>query len=276
MARPVVYSDDDLVAELRRVAAQYPGKPVTATLVKSNSDVGASTFRRRFGDWRSALAAAGLEGRYTGTSVTAKMRVQRSRRLSDEEILIEMRRLADANGRVTLRVVGTSPLISRRVVQTRFGSWAAAVAAATDVDVRQGEDTLSPTPAIEPADRITYAEAKLITGRSDSYLLAQARTGHLTRMRGASISNFQTWLSRRECEHLALAQYRRHHRPPYWVTMTEAAELLGIGKESAYRARNRGHFPTFQAGNGDLLMRRIDINALLVVGWPATPESSTE
>lgn len=57
---------------------------------------------------------------------------------------------------------------------------------------------------IEPADRVSYAEALLITGRSGGYLRQQVERGVLTRVGGGRGESSATWLSRSECEALAL------------------------------------------------------------------------
>lgn len=56
---------------------------------------------------------------------------------------------------------------------------------------------------IDPGDRVTYAEAEAITGRSHRYLARQAQLGNLSREGGERTNPFTTWLSRAECEALA-------------------------------------------------------------------------
>ena len=69
-----VYSDEQLVAELRRVGDLQAVGALTIGDFASRSTVSVDTLRRRFGGWRQALAAAGLEHRYSGRRVTPKMR----------------------------------------------------------------------------------------------------------------------------------------------------------------------------------------------------------
>lgn len=71
---------------------------------------------------------------------------------------------------------------------------------------------------IADEDRVTYAEAQLITGRSRSYLAQQARAVRLRRDGGTAQEPFSTWLSRAECEELGLARYRRSMAGGYWRT----------------------------------------------------------
>lgn len=119
---------------------------------------------------------------------------------------------------------------------------------------------------IDPDDRITYAEAIEITGRSRRYLNQQAAAGALSRVGGTRSDVFKTWLSRRECEQLALNGYRRGHATDYWLTMTEAAKMLGIARQNAHQARTVGRLPAQRTHNGDWLVRRDDVLALLIAG----------
>ena len=60
------------------------------------------TLLRRFGPWRAVLARAGHADRYSGRTVSPKMRSQRSRTLTDAEIIAELQRVAAAAGTTTL------------------------------------------------------------------------------------------------------------------------------------------------------------------------------
>lgn len=85
---------------------------------------------RRFGGWRPALAAAGIEDRYAGRVVSDKMRAQAARSLKEEDLLEEIRRVADALGTrvLTMEALGrNSEFINAEVVKDRFGSWRAAL-----------------------------------------------------------------------------------------------------------------------------------------------------
>lgn len=69
---------------------------------------------------------------------------------------------------------------------------------------------------IHPEDRVTYAEAKDITGPSHSYLARVARRGHSTRVGGGPRDIYTTGSSRTEVEAMALALYRRGRQTAYW------------------------------------------------------------
>ena len=113
--------------------------------------------------------------------------------------------------------------------------------------------------AIDPGDRVSYAEAVAITGRSARYLRQAAQRGLLTRMGGQPSDAFTTWLSRAECEELALQLYRRGHAGDYWLTMTQAAAALGIARQNAHQARDTGRLPARRTAMGDWLVRRADL-----------------
>jgi hypothetical protein len=112
-------SEADLVGELDRMAT---AKGATPTFHEMETDGAYSprTYVDRFGSWTDALDAAGLEPRESG-------------RVSDADLLTELRRLRDA--------LGTEPVAddvrergeySLATYQRRFGSWSDAKDAAFD------------------------------------------------------------------------------------------------------------------------------------------------
>jgi len=54
------YSDENLLAELRRIAAELNGKRLTIEKFNELSRVNYTTLRRRFGSWKNALDLAGI------------------------------------------------------------------------------------------------------------------------------------------------------------------------------------------------------------------------
>ena len=126
------YDDDSLIEEIRRVAALIPDSGLTRNAFDKLSRTSSSTIVHRFGGWRSALDRAGLAGRYSGRPVTDKMRKQHGRTLTADEIVAELRRLADGKGgqSITMHDLRRSHLLSERVVVNRFGTWRAALEAA--------------------------------------------------------------------------------------------------------------------------------------------------
>jgi hypothetical protein len=72
------YSDSALLDEIRRVASQHVGVSLsTDAFDQASSRVSASTIKRRFGGWQSALEKAGVAHLYGGRTVSGKMRRQR-------------------------------------------------------------------------------------------------------------------------------------------------------------------------------------------------------
>lgn len=130
----------------------------------------------------------------------------------------------------------------------RYGMTSEAVRAYADATCPQGMTS------IPSEDRVTYAEAREITGRSHGYLAKLAREGRLTREGGTPQDVRATWLSRSEVEALALREYHPGRTPAYWLTTAQAAKVLGVTSETV---RNR--LPTHRAGRRTLLVRRDDV-----------------
>lgn len=130
--RLVSYDDDSLLAELRRVADLVPGRSFSRTEFDKLSRTSSSTIVRRLGGWQEALQRAGLGDRYSGKPVTEKMRQQRGKTLTKDEIVAALRRVAAKVGTdvITVEHLKRSDLLSQRAVVSRFGTWRAAVEAA--------------------------------------------------------------------------------------------------------------------------------------------------
>lgn len=123
------YSDEELIREIQRVAGLLNIKPLTGVAFEKESKVSRSTINKRFGGWENALQAAGLEDLYSGQTVTQSMRIQKNRGITDDELLEEMRRVADVVGRKDISsgdVKEHSP-VDRNIFSKRFGSWKKAV-----------------------------------------------------------------------------------------------------------------------------------------------------
>ena len=118
------YTDAELIAEVRPVASLLPEGPLTTLRFRTKASLSTSTLLRRFGSWRHALEAAGLADRYSGRAVSAKMRQQRARTLSDDELTTELRQVTARTGRLSVTVADlrTHSTLSERVYIARFGS----------------------------------------------------------------------------------------------------------------------------------------------------------
>ncbi len=121
------YTDEALLAELRRVAAQLPGgKHLTKTTYEDLSPrVAYTTVRRRFGGWKTALEAAGICHLYIGQPVSIKMREQPAKRMSNDELIAELRRFDTLCGKGWLSSddFNTHSITSKAAVRIRFGSF---------------------------------------------------------------------------------------------------------------------------------------------------------
>lgn len=127
------YNDESMLAELRRVAGlMAPRQALTIARFNEYAKVDASSVRRRFGGWGNALSAAGLSHLYSGRTISSKMRSQDARRMRDDEIIGELRRVASEIGSETLTQAQFDARceISASAVRRRFGSWAKGLAAA--------------------------------------------------------------------------------------------------------------------------------------------------
>ncbi len=125
------YSDDALLAELRRVANIVGKGKLTVADFSRHSKAGVTTFRRRFGSWRAALHAAGLSHLYNAIPPVTKSPTL-SRTMSNGQVLDEMRRVAHIVGRTD---IGGEDLrqhasVGLDTIRNRFGSLKAALRAA--------------------------------------------------------------------------------------------------------------------------------------------------
>ncbi|WP_134671592.1 homing endonuclease associated repeat-containing protein [Halorussus marinus] len=113
----------ELLEELSRLG-EVLGRAPTHTEMERLGEYSPGTYRRRFGSWRDALAEAGFDPD-AGERATAK------RRISEELLLAEIRRLADENGRPpTYQEVESDGRYAGATYLDRFGTWNDALEAA--------------------------------------------------------------------------------------------------------------------------------------------------
>jgi len=126
LARLTQYDDDSLIAEIRRVAGLLP-PDIKLTQVQFDrfAKVSVSAIRRRFGGWYNALRSAGLVHRYSGRTVSSKMRTQTARNLTNEQLISELQRVASEIKSDTLTVsqFNAHSEIAASVISRRLGSW---------------------------------------------------------------------------------------------------------------------------------------------------------
>ncbi|MDP3887415.1 homing endonuclease associated repeat-containing protein [Hydrogenophaga sp.] len=109
------YSDESLLAELRRVADSLQGQRLTRERFDSLGRVHSSTLHNRFGSWAAALDKAGIS-----ESVAPRFRV-----LNREAVLETLREFAAANpGKsATEKEIAERLGMHRGAITRRFGKW---------------------------------------------------------------------------------------------------------------------------------------------------------
>lgn len=129
------FDDATLLTELRRVDAEVPEGPLTRAAFDAAAKVSSHTLIRRFGGWAQALVAAGIGNRYSGRTVSSRMRTQDARGASDNELIDELKRvnLLSPDG-LTRALFDAHARFSSSAIERRFGSWAAGLTRA-DIEV---------------------------------------------------------------------------------------------------------------------------------------------
>ncbi len=124
------YSDDALIKEILRVDSIVNKEVLTKKDFDALSKVTSNTIAKKFQNWKTALKKAGIGYKYSGKSITQKQRMQIGKRLTNEEILSELRQLANKLNKkeLTIEDINThSEIISPYILRSRFGSWTNAV-----------------------------------------------------------------------------------------------------------------------------------------------------
>ncbi len=116
------YDDQSLIDEIKRVAALIPDEKIKTNEFDRLSKVHSTTLRYRFGGWKKALAAAGLEQRYNDLQEP----------YSREEIISYLQAAAKRMGRnyVTKDELEAETGISYNPIHRLFGSFKKALEAA--------------------------------------------------------------------------------------------------------------------------------------------------
>ncbi len=125
-ANRVKYSNEEMLAELRRVA-ELVGKPALIQLdFNEHSVMCGRAVLRRFGGWRKALESAGLGHLYFRATDVHK---DTATRYSDETLLEELRRVAKLVGEPVLTYADFDrhSKISSVTVSRRLGGWFSAL-----------------------------------------------------------------------------------------------------------------------------------------------------
>lgn len=141
LERLAQFDDDSIIAELKRVSSLVPDDlKLTTARFNEHAKVSDSTVKRRFGGWYKALQVAGLGYRYSGRSVSPKMKSQPARNMTDDQLIFELKRVASELRSVTLTQAefNSRSEISASAVSRRFTSWNNALNAADLKPVSMG------------------------------------------------------------------------------------------------------------------------------------------
>jgi hypothetical protein len=116
-------ADEELLADVRRVAAHLGKQSVTKKEFDEHSKYSASTLARRFGSWFNTLEKAGLE-QTQGTIIALTAR-PKTFGITDVQLLEELRRVAQILGKksVTREEFNQHGHCSVSAVIYHFGSW---------------------------------------------------------------------------------------------------------------------------------------------------------
>jgi hypothetical protein len=118
-------SDEEIIDEIKRVDIIVNKKYLTKKNYDKFGKITSGAIQKRLGGWQKALIVAGLGNKYSGPTISEKMRHQ-SKRLTDEEVLDELRVVAKKLGKDYVsqeEVNNNSEIISPSMVIYRFGSW---------------------------------------------------------------------------------------------------------------------------------------------------------
>jgi hypothetical protein len=120
-------TDEDIFEEIRRIDSVVGKTILTRTDYDKHSKIHSTTLVRRFDNWQNVLAKAGLGDKYSGRSVTDKMLEQKAKFLTDDEIIIELQRIAkllNKNSVTVDDIKHNSTIIGPKIISGRFGTWA--------------------------------------------------------------------------------------------------------------------------------------------------------
>jgi hypothetical protein len=135
-----VYSDAEILEDLKRVSGAFQNVPFTRALYSEHGRYSADYARRRFGGWREALDVAGIGNRFVGPPTTERMKTQPSRSLSEEDILEKIRTVSAQLGKAAIsgaEIVANSNLTQSQLFR-RFGGVSAALRKAGVEQVSHG------------------------------------------------------------------------------------------------------------------------------------------
>lgn len=119
-------SNNDLIREINRVDGLVNKNTLTREDFHKIAKIHPTTLRGRFGSWRNALIAAGLEHKFAGLPDNIKIR-RSTEMISNEKIISEVKRIAKILGKESVTMEEfrkyNEIIIHPETVRRRFGSW---------------------------------------------------------------------------------------------------------------------------------------------------------
>jgi len=118
-------SNEIILKEIRRTTNFISSQFITRKEFDKISKISSSTVVNRFKSWGNALSKAGQKNRYSGLVVSAKMRNQKGKSMTDEELIMELKSVAQKLkiNILTIGIFNRHSSISAETIRRRFGSW---------------------------------------------------------------------------------------------------------------------------------------------------------
>lgn len=122
-------SDEIVLKEIRRTANLISSQFITRKEFDKISKISSSTVVNRFKSWGNALSKAELKNRYSGLVISAKMRDQKGKSMTDEELIMELKSVAQKLkvNILTIENFNRHSSINAETIRRRFGSWGIAL-----------------------------------------------------------------------------------------------------------------------------------------------------
>ena len=111
-----MYTDDQILEEIRRVAAKVGTRSISAAQFSQHAQLSDSTARLHFGSWNAAVEAAGLNPIAPGPQKSPK-------RIDDNELLLDLLRLYAESGKPpTVAMISAKGRFSPPSYTSRWGN----------------------------------------------------------------------------------------------------------------------------------------------------------
>jgi hypothetical protein len=111
-----MYTDEQIIEEIRRVAEKLGTRSISAAQFNQHAQLSDSTARLHFGSWNAAVEAAGLNPIPAGPQKTPK-------RIDDDELLLDLIRLYNESGKPpTVAMISAKGRFSPPSYTSRWGN----------------------------------------------------------------------------------------------------------------------------------------------------------